>query len=85
MLFGVLTVLTKKGTTYTTVSNQYLAEALGIKSESRISLILRDLKDRKFVKTCRGLGRRQISLNTKGLLEAGLITKLREVKNDKKK
>lgn len=76
ILFRTLVVLTRKGTVFTTVSNLYLGDLL-LKTDSQISLMLKELKERKFIIVSRGLGRRQIKLNSKPLKEAGLLTDLR--------
>ena len=85
ILLGILITMTRKGETITTASNAYLGDVMGGKSEQQISRMLSQLKARKMVAMSRGLGRRQISLNKKGLLEAGLMTELRKAKNGRKK
>lgn len=82
-LFGALVVLTQKGTRHTTVSNLYLGETLN-KTSSQISVMLKELKDKKFIKVYRELGRRRIELNTKALIDAELMTEPKKGKNAKK-
>lgn len=79
ILFGTLIALTRKGTTQTTVSNLYLGAMMN-KTGSQISVMLKDLKDRRFIKVGRELGRRTIRLNVKPLKEAGLLDDLRPKK-----
>lgn len=74
LVFGALSVLTKKGERHTNVSNLYLAELLN-KSTSQISLALKDLKTKKIIYVGRKLGRRTIEMNKDGLIKAGIYQK----------
>ncbi len=79
LLYGALVVLTRKGTSPTTVSNLYFGKMLN-KTSSQVSVILKDLKSRGFILVGRKLGRRTIELNTPKLKRVGLLTDLRPSK-----
>lgn len=82
LLFGAISVLTKKGTVSTTASNKYLGTILGIKNDSQISTLLKALKKEGVIIVGRDMGRRQISLNTEKLVKNGYLSDLKkEVKN----
>lgn len=81
LVFGALSVLTKKGERHTNVSNLYLAKLVN-KSTSQISLALKDLKTKKVIYIGRNLGRRTIEMNKDGLIKAGIYQK--ESKNVRK-
>ena len=83
ILIGVLIVMTRKGEVNTIVSNAYLGHIMGGKTDQQISRMLKTLKDRKIISSAHKLGRRQISLNKKGMIGLGLMTPKREVKNAK--
>ncbi len=78
IMFGVLCVLTKKGTVKTTASNKYLGNILEIKSDSQISTMLKALVKIGFVEVSHSLGRRQIGLKTKSLIDGGYLSELRK-------
>jgi predicted transcriptional regulator len=78
LLFGVLSVLTRKGTQNCTASNIFIGKMMGVKSESQVSNMLKGLKKEKFIEIKREEGRRQIILNTEKLVKHGYLANLRD-------